>query len=287
MSKRLIVTADDFGRSIPVNDAVIDAHANGILTAASLMVTEAALDDAVARAKALPSLGVGLHMTLVDGIPALPPSEIPDLVDAQGHFTLDLVRLGARIYLSKRVQRQVIAEMRAQFERFKATGLPLAHVDSHHHYHLHPTVFELMLDLAVEYGAPGIRIPWEPPMLSWRARRDQMGLRLFNGIFHWRRAERMRKMVQRAGLVANDIAFGLNDSGSMNAERVGSFLDVLPEGLSEIYSHPATRHWEHRPMPPQYRVADEYLALTDAANRAKVKALGIQLTTFAAEAGRR
>ena len=101
MSKALIVTADDFGRSLPVNDAVVDAHVNGILTAASLMVTEVALDDAVARAKALPSLGVGLHMTLVDGIPALPPSQIPDLVDAQGHFTLDLVRLGARIYLSK------------------------------------------------------------------------------------------------------------------------------------------------------------------------------------------
>lgn len=286
MSKALIVTADDFGRSLPVNDAVIDAHANGILTAASLMVTEDALDDAVARAKALPSLGVGLHMTLVDGIPALPPAEIPDLVDAQGHFTLDLVRLGARIYLSKRVQHQVMAEMRAQFERFKATGLPLAHVDSHHHYHLHPTVFELMLELAVEYGAPGIRIPWEPPLLSWRARHDRLGLRLSNGIFHWRRAERMRKLVQRAGLIANDLAFGLNDSGAMTADKVGSFLDVLPNGLTEIYCHPATRHWETRPMPPHYRVADEYRALTDSSNRAKVRDLGIRLTTFAAEAKR-
>ncbi len=286
MSKALIVTADDFGRSLPVNDAVVDAHVNGILTAASLMVTETALDDAVARAKALPSLGVGLHMTLVDGIPALPPSRIPDLVDAKGHFTLDLVRLGARIYLSKAVQRQVVAEMRAQFERFKATGLPLAHVDSHHHYHLHPTVFELMLELAVEYGAPGIRIPWEPPLLSWRARRDRLGLRLSNGIFHWRRSERMRRMVEQAGLVANDMAFGLNDSGAMTADKVSSFLDVVPDGLTEIYCHPATRHWEHRPMPPHYQVDGEYRALTDAGNRAKVGALGIRLTTFAAEAGR-
>ena len=286
MSKALIVTADDFGRSLPVNDAVVDAHVNGILTAASLMVTEVALDDAVARAKALPSLGVGLHMTLVDGIPALPPSQIPDLVDAQGHFTLDLVRLGARIYLSKEVQRQVVAEMRAQFERFKATGLPLAHVDSHHHYHLHPTVFSLMLELAVEYGAPGIRIPWEPPLLSWRARRDRLGLRLFNGAFHWRRAERMRRMVARAGLVANDLAFGLNDSGAMTADTLGSFLDMVPDGLTEIYCHPATGHWAHRPMPAHYRVADEYGALTHAGNRAKLGALGIRLTTFAAEAGR-
>ncbi|CAA7616557.1 hopanoid biosynthesis-associated protein HpnK [Magnetospirillum sp. SS-4] len=286
MSRRLIVTADDFGRSLPVNDAVEDAHVNGILTAASLMVTEAARDDAVRRARALPSLGVGLHMTLVDGVPALPPSEIPDLVDANGHFTLDLVRLGTRIYLSRTVRNQVAAEIRAQFELFKATGLPLAHVDSHHHYHLHPTVFDLMLDLAVEYGAPGIRIPWEPPLPSWRARRNRLGLRLFNGIFHWRRTERMRKRVEQAGLIANGQAFGLNDSGAMDAGTVGDFLDALPEGLTEIYSHPATRHWDERPMPPHYRVADEYSALTDAGNRAKVQDGGIVLTTFAREAER-
>ena len=286
MSKALIVTADDFGRSAPVNDAVVDAHVNGILTAASLMVTETALDDAVTRAKALPSLGVGLHMTLVDGIPALPPSQIPDLVDAKGHFTLDLVRLGASIYLRKSVQKQVKAEMRAQFELFKATGLKLAHVDSHHHYHLHPTVFELMLELALEYGAPGIRIPWEPPFLSWSARRDRMGARLFNGVFHWRRSERMRNLASRAGLVVNERAFGLNDSGAMTADKVGSFLDVLPSGLSEIYSHPATRHWEERPMPPHYQVDGEYKAFIDPANLAKVKDLGIRLTTFAAEAER-
>ncbi|CAA7620623.1 conserved hypothetical protein [Candidatus Terasakiella magnetica] len=286
MSKRLIVTADDFGRSLPVNDAVEDGHVNGILTAASLMVTEAALDDAVARAGRLPTLGVGLHVTLVDGIPALAPSQIPDLVDAQGRFTLDLVRLGTRIFLSRDVQRQVKAEMRAQFERFKATGLPLAHVDFHHHYHQHPTVYALVLELAVEYGAPGIRIPWEPPLLSYRARGDKLGLRLFNGVFHWRRTQTMRKLAERAGLITNHYAFGVNDSGAMTAERLGSFLDVLPDGLHEIYSHPATRHWELRPMPPHYMVAEEYKALIDADNRRKVRELGITLTTFAQEARR-
>ena len=93
-------------------------------------------------------------------------------------------------------------------------------------------------------------------------------------------------MVEQAGLVANDMAFGLNDSGAMTADKVSSFLDVVPDGLTEIYCHPATRHWEHRPMPPHYQVDGEYRALTDAGNRAKVGALGIRLTTFAAEAGR-
>lgn len=286
MTKRLIVTADDFGRSIPVNEAVEDGHTNGILTAASLMVNETAVDDAVERARRLPNLGVGLHVTLVDGIPALPASHIPDLVGADGQFTLDLVRLGARIFLKRDVQRQVREEMRAQFEKFKATGLPLAHVDFHHHYHQHPTVFDLVLDLAVEYGAPGIRIPWEPPLLSYKARGDKLGLRLMNGIFHWRRTQRMRAAAKRRGLVVNDYAFGVNDSGAMSADKVASFLDALPNGLSEIYSHPATRHWEDRPMPPHYLVAEEYKALTDSGNRAKVRDKGIHLTTFAAEAKR-
>ncbi len=286
MSKRLIVTADDFGRSEPVNDAVEDGHVNGILTAASLMVTEAARDDAVERARRLPALSVGLHVTLVDGIPALTPSEIPDLVNGDGRFTLDLVRLGTRIFLRPEVRRQVSAEMRAQFELFKRTGLALGYVDFHHHYHQHPTVFDLVLELAVEYGAPGIRIPWEPPLRSWRARGDRLGLRLFNGLFHWRRCQSMRRRAEAAGLTVNRYAFGVNDSGAMTAERLGSFLDVLPDGLSEIYCHPATRHWEHRPMPPHYRVADEYRALIDAGNRAKVRDLGIRLTTFAAEAAR-
>lgn len=286
MTKRLIVTADDFGRSLPVNEAVEYGHVNGILTAASLMVNEAAVDDAVARARRLPGLGVGLHVTLVDGIPALPPSQIPGLVGPDGQFTLDLVGLGTRIFLRPSVRRQVTAEMRAQFDKFKATGLPLAHVDFHHHYHQHPTVFALVLELAVEYGAPGIRIPYEPPLLSYKARGDKLGLRLMNGIFHWRRTQAMRKAARRAGLVINDQAFGVNDSGAMTAERVGSFLDALPDGLSELYSHPATRHWEHRPMPPHYLVDEEYKALIDAGNLAKVKSRSIELTTFAAEARR-
>jgi len=287
MSKRLIVTADDFGRSLQVNQAVEEGHTDGILTAASLMVTEGAVGDAVERARRLPSLAVGLHVTLVDGIPALPPAEIPDLVDGHGLFTLDLVRLGTRIFLSKAVQRQVSAEMRAQFELFKATGLPLAYVDFHHHYHQHPTVFALVLDLAVEYGAPGIRIPWEPPLLSYRARGDRLGTRLFNGIFHWGRNRAMAAKARAKGLVVNERAFGLNDSGQMDSAKVNSFLGVLPDGLSEIYCHPATAHWDGpRPMPPHYRIHEEYKALIAPENRRTVAELGISLTTFAAEAAR-
>jgi hopanoid biosynthesis associated protein HpnK len=286
VSKRLIVTADDFGRALEINQAVEDAHTNGILTAASLMVTGAALDDAVERARRLPSLGVGLHITLVDGAPALPPAQVPDLVGPDGRFTSDLVRLGTRIFLLPHVRAQVKAELGAQFELYRQTGLPMAHVDSHHHYHLHPTVFAIMLPLAVEYGAKGVRVPWESPLPSWRARGEGLGRRLMNGVFHWRRASAMRAAIRRAGLVANDRVFGVNDSGGMDRQCLLDLLGALPDGLNELYGHPATARWADRPMPVQYRVADEYRALVDPAVKAKAAASGAVLTHFAREAGR-
>ncbi len=282
--KRLIVTADDFGRCLPINEAVEDAHVNGILTAASLMVTGDAVDDAVERARRLPGLSVGLHVTLVDGRPALPPAVIPDLVEADGRFTHRLVALGTLIYLDRRVRRQVTAELRAQFERFRATGLPLGHIDAHHHYHLHPTVFDLVLELAVEFGVPAIRVPWEPPLISWRAHRDGAGRRLANGLFHLRRAQRMRRRARKAGLITNDRVFGVNDSGAMDVQRLGAFLAALPDGLSEVYCHPATRGWDERPMPPRYRCVDEYQALISPQIGHQIRRHGIRLTSFALEA---
>jgi hopanoid biosynthesis associated protein HpnK len=282
---RLIVTADDFGRAEAINDAVERGHREGVLTAASLMVTGAAAADAVERARRLPGLGVGLHIALVDAVPALPPERIPDLVEADGRFTRRLVALGARIYLSRRVRAQVEAELRAQFELYRATGLPLDHVDSHHHYHLHPTVFEILVPLAREYGAKGLRIPFEPPLASWRARRDRPLARLGAALFHRRRAARMRALAKAHGLAVNDAMFGLHDSGGMDSGRLAAYVAALPPGLSEAYCHPGSRPWqEDHPMPASYRPVDEFRALIDPAVLGLVKHRGIRLTTFSREA---
>jgi hopanoid biosynthesis associated protein HpnK len=276
--KRLIVTADDFGRCLPINEAVEDAHRNGILTAASLMVGGDALEDAVARAKATPTLAVGLHATLVDGKPVLPPDRIPDLLEADGRFTSRVVAIGARIYFDRKVQAQVRAELRAQFEAYAATGLAFDHVDSHHHYHLHPTVFAMLLDLAKEFGVPAIRIPYEPPFASWRARGDQFAKRMATGLFHWRATSKMRKAAEKAGLKTNDRVFGFADSGRMDAAHVGDFIDHLPDGVTELYCHPATRRWDDHPIPEDYLVVEEYRALIDP--HVKEKAEAVELTRF-------
>ena len=144
--KTLIIVADDFGLSPLVNAAVEQAAREGILRCASLMVAAPAADDAVARARALGDrLRVGLHLVVVQGPAVLPPAEIPDLVDDQGEFPSDQVATGFRYAFHPRVRRQLAAEIRAQFEAFRRTGLTLDHANAHRHMHLHPTIGRLLL----------------------------------------------------------------------------------------------------------------------------------------------
>jgi hopanoid biosynthesis associated protein HpnK len=146
---KLIITADDFGRSHEINRAVLEAHTRGILTSASLMVTGDAFDEAVDMARRTPSLAVGLHLVLVDGKAALPAETIPHLVDERGMFPNAPARLGFRYFFGRGARRELAAEIAAQFERFAATHLPLAHVDGHQHLHVHPAVFPLLVPFAL------------------------------------------------------------------------------------------------------------------------------------------
>ncbi len=161
MVKSLIITADDFGAAREVNDAVEQAHRGGALTAASLMVSAPAASDAVARAKGMPSLCVGLHLVLVDGRPALPAAQIPDLVDSDGFFRTGMARAGAAMFFLPRARRQLAAEIEAQFQAFAATGLTLDHVNTHKHFHLHPTIASLMIGIGKRYGMKAARVPFE------------------------------------------------------------------------------------------------------------------------------
>src|SRR4051812_14479606 len=138
-NRRLIVNADDFGLSRSINEAVIRAHREGILTTASLMVNEISCAEAVELAKQNPRLGVGLHLTLLMGHSALAPEEIPGLVNEKGEFLNDPVKVGFQYFFRRELREQLRREIHAQFARFRATGLAPDHVNGHLHLHLHPT----------------------------------------------------------------------------------------------------------------------------------------------------
>ena len=267
--RRLIVTADDFGVAREVNDAVERAHRQGILTAASLMVSGPEAEDAVRRAKAMPGLGVGLHLVLVEGRPTLPPAAVPDLLDAHGFFRTDMVRAGFAFLLPK-VRLQLAAEIRAQFEAFAATGIALDHVNAHKHFHLHPTIAGLIVEIGRDFAMNAMRVPYEPAKLL---RRIESGTKGSVVVELW--ARRLRRRLAAAGILAPDHVFGLAWSGAMTMARLEALIARLPEGLSEIYLHPATGPG-FAGAAPGYLYEQELAALTskqviDLANKNQIR----------------
>lgn len=267
--RRLIVNADDFGRSHTINEAVIRAHREGILTSASLMVTGAACAEAVALAREHPKLGVGLHLTLIGGRSALPPEKIPGLVNARGEFGDHPFQLGLKYYFRDDLRAQLRAEIRAQFIRFQATGLPLDHVNGHLHLHLHPVILRLLVDDAARLGLRRLRLTRDAFALNRRLAQGRWCYRishalLFQGLSAWARPQLARARIRHTRWVV-----GLLQDSRVDEGFVLKLLPVLPAGDSELYSHPALDGARH-----------EFDALISPRVQALVSELGIQLIRY-------
>jgi len=267
--RRLIVNADDFGRSSSINQAVIHAHREGILTTASLMVNEPACEEAVALARENPRLGVGLHLTLLCGHSALPPEQIPGLVNANGEFTNNPAGAGFRYFFQRNLREQLQREIHAQFQRFRATGLPLDHVNGHLHLHLHPTVFRILMAGAGELGIQHLRLTFDPFRLNLRVASGHFAYRaLHAAIFHPLSA-RARPVLSKRGIKHTRAVFGLLQNARVDEAYITRLLPQLPAGDSELYSHPSLDEFRN-----------EFDALISPAVQEQVKSLGIQLIRY-------
>lgn len=274
--KQLVVTADDFGAAREVNEAVEASHRDGILTAASLMVNGPAAVDAVKRARRTPSLRVGLHLVLVDGSPLLPAAQVSGLVDNSGAFRANMAAAGAKMFLSRRGRRQLAAEITAQFEAFQTTGLTLDHCNAHKHFHLHPTIGGLIVKIGRRFGLRAVRVPLEParPLERIEPNTRASGW----AIAPW--AYLLRRRVRGAGMLAPDQVFGLHWSGAITKDRLLSLIRNLPDGLSEIYVHPAIRD-SFPGAAPGYRYTEELAALLSPEIRAAARDPLLRLGGFA------
>ncbi|HVE20851.1 MAG TPA: hopanoid biosynthesis-associated protein HpnK [Acidocella sp.] len=231
-----IFSADDFGLTVSVNEAVERAHMDGVLGQASLMVAAPAAADAVRRAKALPALKTGLHLVLVDGDSCLGHFHLPTITGPDGRFSADQASLGVKYFFSPAARRELRAEIHAQFAAYAATGLEMHHADAHKHMHLHPTVARLMIEIGREYGCKRIRVPAESPaIMALCGEKITAGDR---ALYAWSRV--LRAQAKQAGLAATDHVFGLKWSGHMTEDKIRLLLRHLPEGSAEIYFHPAT-----------------------------------------------
>jgi hopanoid biosynthesis associated protein HpnK len=267
--RRLIVNADDFGLSASVNAAVIRAHREGILTTASLMVNEPGCAEAVQLAKAHPRLGVGLHLTLLMGHAALPPAQIPGLVNTRGEFSNHPTGTGLRYFFRRELRAQLRAEIHAQFARFRATGLPLDHVNGHLHLHLHPVVFRLLMEDAAELGITHLRLTREPFWLDAPLARGQRLYRASHALIYLALSRSARARLSLKGIRHTRHVFGLLQNARVNEAYVARLLPLLPPGDSELYSHPSLDEFKH-----------EFDALVSPRIRTLVAAERIQLIRY-------
>jgi hopanoid biosynthesis associated protein HpnK len=242
------------------------------------MVAAPAAADAVARAHRLASLRVGLHLVLIDGSPILSPDELDGLVDRDGRFDDNPLRAGLRFFFRPGARRHLAAEIRAQFEAFRATGLALDHVNAHKHMHLHPTVARLVVEIGRDYGLRAVRVPTEPQAALRRAFPGERLPMPPPGFA----VTALRRRLRRAGLAANDHVFGIAWSGAMTEDRILALLPWLPDGASEIYFHPAAELTPPlRVDMPGYRPTEELATLLSPLVRHRIEELGISLIGYA------
>ncbi len=275
------MTGDDFGLSIPINEAVSQAHQKGILTSTSLMVSATEADDAIARAKQLPNLNVGLHLVLSNGCSCLPHSDIPNLVNTDGEFSNRLVSNGIKIFFKASVKQQLKDEIRAQFEAFQKTGLRLDHVNAHNHFHLHPTVFDAIIEIGKDYGMNAVRVPDERPLHVLINHPKEKITRFAIWLLLKPFILRMKKRLIKNKIKFNANIFGLHHTGHMNLNTLARILPNLKDGLSEIYLHPATKLWDDiDPLTKDYEFEAEYKALIHPRVKRIIEKFSIELTTF-------
>lgn len=279
MKKQLIINADDFGIHPAVNEAVHKAATEGILTSTSLMAGGDAFDEAVEMARSMPSLGIGIHLTLVGGIkPVLPPSEVPSLTWDNGVFCHDYGKLIVRDLEGKISLSEVYAEWDAQIQKIMNTGLPVTHIDGHQHMHMWPHFYPIARDLAKKYHISCMRVPDEDVLfgmkdghiIRWAAKN---GLSLLSRMH--------RPDLKKNHIRTNDHFFGMLYGGHLSPERFAKFILQTKPGITEIMCHPSadtramedTFHWG-------YHGEDELAGLLADINRELIEKKQISLISY-------
>ena len=235
------MNADDFGIAPGVNRAILELHAAGILTSATLMAQAAATDEAVNMALAMPTLGVGCHIVLVDGNPISEPRRISSLVDrGKGAFHPTLGAFVKRLFTFRIRSAEVEAEAAAQIAHLQSCGLRLTHVDTHKHLHVFPSILRPVLRAAKAAGIHAIRNPFEP-VWSLNATTDAPEMRRAEVILLRRFEPKFKRIVAEEGFVTTEGAVGILATGTVNIATVHALMNGMPEGTFEFVSHPGYR----------------------------------------------
>ena len=280
--KQLIVNADDFGLHPLINAGIIKGHQEGFITSTSLMPSAPCWQEAVRLAKENPRLGIGVHLTLVGGVPSvLPKEQVSSLLDDDGLFLPDYVAFAKRYYSGAVNKAELEAELRAQLERALSCGVNITHIDSHQHTHVLPGINSLVLKLSNEYNIIRVRIPKEGYLFTGGFQTGVGRLIGRSGLSFC--ADMAALRADSLGLRHPQHFYGMLAGGHLNAQLIANILRQLPEGVSEIMTHPGLDSAAlGKAFSWQYHWREELDAYLDAGNKALLRELGIEPVSFAA-----
>ena len=280
--KQLIVNADDFGLHPLINAGIIKGHQEGFITSTSLMPSAPCWQEAVRLAKDNPRLGIGVHLTLVGSVPSvLPKEKVSSLLDDDGLFLPDYVAFAKRYYGGAVKRSELEAELRAQLERALSCGVNITHIDSHQHTHVLPGINSLVLKLSNEYNIIRVRIPKEGYLFTGGFQTGVGRLIGRSGLSFC--ADMAALRADSLGLRHPQHFYGMLAGGHLNAQLIANILRQLPEGVSEIMTHPGLDSAAlGKAFSWQYHWREELDAYLDAGNKALLKELGIEPVSFAA-----
>ena len=245
----IIINADDFGRHAEINRAVEEGLVHGCLRSATVMPGGAAFAGAIDIARRHEELGLGVHFTLVDGHPILPPEEIPSLVGSEGDFLPDHTALLKRYLKGSTNLEEVRRELAAQLQKVEATGIPISHVDSHQHMHTLPGIIDIVLDLAARAGIRAVRTPRTPLFAGAFGGLGQLVGRL--GLSTLARLAACK--AHRRGLLTPDNFAGIVAGEAVSEGELLHLIAHLPQGTTEVMMHPGMKNdvlqedsgWQH------------------------------------------
>jgi hopanoid biosynthesis associated protein HpnK len=239
--KEVILNADDFGLTPGVNEGIVRAHRDGILSSTTLMANGLAFGDAVALAKENPKLGVGCHLVLIGGRPVAPAEKVQSLIDRNGNLPSTLPGFVAKVSSGKIRKDEIATELRAQIEKIRAAGIEPTHVDTHKHTHAHPRVLSVVCQVAKECGISRIRQPIESLRNSWQTTasdREGTSAQFVAAAAVRSIAPKFRATLKKFGMTTPQHFLGLAMTGKVGPQTLRKMVESLADGTTEIMFHP-------------------------------------------------
>jgi hopanoid biosynthesis associated protein HpnK len=281
--RQLIVNADDFGLTLGVNRAIVEARQRGVVTSATVMANSSEFENAIALAKSNSQLEIGCHVVLVDGQPILSRDQVPTLYAAQHDcFRKSLAQFALDVALGRIDPKQIAEEAAAQISKIQNAGIAISHFDTHKHVHVLPQILKPLLQAARSCGVPTVRNPFEPLRFSllhghftlWK---QFAKVRLLHSL-----AAQFRRTVSHAGLKTCDGTIGIVTTGFLDHDLLRRMIEFLPEGAWELVCHPGYNDAQLDAVTTRLREsrAQELAILTSGKTRALLENNGIQLISY-------